>query len=301
MLFVAGSGHTGSTLLALVLDSHPEIACIGESSIKPKIVKRGAASVQTCSCGSRVAECPFWTQVFDLVRREGHDFGHDRWANDYRFTRDIPQRLLSRACSSAQGRAFVRWAADHLPAYKDRIRQKDLANLALIRSVLTVSGARVFADTSKRMWRLVHLLRLSELDIRVVLLVRDVRGYAASAKRRQGIAVADSARTWLRDQRAMAETARALPSSHVHRLRYEDFCLQPEATQRSLWQFCGVSTEPAWTTVLASEHHVLGNNMRLGGAMSIRLDESWRSRLDEREIGTILDIAGDLNRDLGYQ
>ena len=42
VVYVAGSGHTGSTLLALLLDSHPEICCVGETSIKPPIVQSGA-------------------------------------------------------------------------------------------------------------------------------------------------------------------------------------------------------------------------------------------------------------------
>ena len=44
VVYVAGSGHTGSTLLALLMDSHPEIACVGETSVKPKIRRRGDES-----------------------------------------------------------------------------------------------------------------------------------------------------------------------------------------------------------------------------------------------------------------
>src|SRR5687767_10084147 len=93
VVFVAGSGHTGSTLLALVLDSHPEIVCVGESSIKPQIVRRGAALQQPCSCGELIAACPFWSAVFQRVRAEGHDFGPERWTSDYRFPHRAAQRL----------------------------------------------------------------------------------------------------------------------------------------------------------------------------------------------------------------
>lgn len=301
VVFVAGSGHTGSTLLALVLDSHPEIVCIGESSIKPKIVRRGAALQQPCSCGALVASCPFWNAVFERVRTEGHDFGPDRWTNDYRFRHPAAQRVLSRACGSRPGRAFVRWAADHFPVYSRGVHRADAVNIALIRALLATSGARVFADTSKRMWRLVHLMRLSELDVKLVLLVRDVRGYAASAKRREGIPVHNAARTWLRDQRSAMEVASRIEPHRVLRLRYEDLCGRTEHAQRELWSFCGVAAAETRTTIDANRHHVLGNAMRLGGEMPIRLDDRWRTALEPGEVERTLAVAGELNRALGYE
>jgi hypothetical protein len=301
VVFVAGSGHTGSTLLALVLDSHPEIACVGESSIKPQIVRRGAALQQPCSCGALIPECPFWQAVFKHVTDQGHDFGPAKWTGDYRFTNRVAQRLLSRACGSKPGRALVRWSADHLPVYSRRIHEADAVNVAFIRAVLDVSGARVFADTSKRMWRLVHLMRLSELDLKLVLLVRDVRGYAASAKRRWGVPVRDSARTWLRDQQSIMEVASRFEPSRVLRLRYEDLCGRTEAAQRDLWAFCGVTCAPTQLTIDATRHHVLGNAMRLGGEKPIRLDDRWRETLDASEIAGALAVAGSLNGALGYE
>ena len=299
VLYVAGSGHTGSTLLALLLDSHPEIACVGESSIKPTIVNRGSATQHNCSCGARVVECPFWGQVFTLVREQGLELGATSWTNDYRFDDKRAQKLFKRACASPSGRRMVRWAADHVPVYRDWVSRTDAVNLAFISAVLRVSHARVFADTSKSLPRLVHLLRLPPLDVRLVLLVRDVRGYAASAKRR-GLTVADAARTWLRDQTAIADVSAQMGPDRLHRLHYEELCSAPGPTLQRLWAFAGVADEPVPETVAAARHHVLGNSMRLGGEIRIRLDQSWRDRLDARETDDILAIAGDVNRSLGY-
>ena len=86
VVYVAGSGHTGSTLLALVLDSHPEVACIGESAIKPQILKRGAGGgpgVLLRHGGRRMPVLD--VRVRPLVRAAGLEFGADDWTNDYRF------------------------------------------------------------------------------------------------------------------------------------------------------------------------------------------------------------------------
>ncbi len=299
VVYVAGSGHTGSTLLAFLLDSHPEIACVGETAIKPKIRRRGDESAQRCSCGCLVPECPFWSQVFRSVRDKGFQFGPNQWTNDYRFEHPLAQKILSRACSSASGRVVVRWAARNLPFYRERVARTDRVNVAFIKAILEVSGATVFADTSKRLPRLVHLLSVPELDVKLVLLVRDVRGYAASAKRR-GLPVFDAARTWHRDQVALAEIARRLRPERVHRVRYEDLCVEPRTTLSQLWTLCGVSDIAPPDVVEAADHHILGNAMRMAGQIRIRLDQSWRERLDGDETRRILEIAGEVNRKLGY-
>jgi hypothetical protein len=247
----------------------------------------------------KVADCAFWVQVFDRVREAGHDLGATSWSNDYRFEHPVAQRLLSRACATTRGRRLLSWAAETVPGYRTRIAAIDSVNRAFIRAVLSVTGAKVFADTSKRLPRLLHLMRMPDLDLKVVLLVRDVRGYVASAKRR-GLPVLEAARTWHRHQLTFAELAGELPPDRVQRVRYEDICAQPSETLRKLWAFSGVADVEPPTVLDASQHHVLGNAMRLTRQIRIRLDRSWTERLDGDETRRILDIAGEINRKLGY-
>ncbi len=191
------------------------------------------------------------------------------------------------------------WAADHLPVYRHRVEKIDAANLAFIRAVLRASNARVFADTSKRTPRLLHMLRVPDLDMKLLHLVRDVRGYAASAKKR-GMSPRDAARTWYRDQTSIADVARRHPTLPFHRVRYEELCADPAAAMRRIWEFCGVTDMDPPDVVDAAFHHVLGNAMRMGGAIRIRLDESWKHRLSPEETRDVLDIAGAVNSDLGF-
>lgn len=299
VVFVAGSGHSGSTLLALLLDAHPEIGCVGEASVKPKIRRRGDSAQAVCSCGRRIDACPFWTSVFAQVQAQGLPFGPTQWTNDYRFEHPLMQRLLNRACGSRSGRALLRASASWLPGYRQRIGSIDAVNVAFMRAALKVSNARVFADTTKTMSRLLHLLRIPGLDLRVVGLVRDVRGYAASAKRR-GIPPVDAAGTWLKDQEMIAALVRERPALPFLRLRYEDLCASPEAVLRELWSFCGVQDVIIAQPLRATEHHVLGNSMRMAGDIRIHVDQTWRQRLDDAEAAAVLGVAGEMNRTLGY-
>jgi hypothetical protein len=67
IVYILSRGHSGSTLLDLLLSSHPQIQSVGELK---QIARREDPS---CSCGvERVRECPFWTDVSErLVRRTG--------------------------------------------------------------------------------------------------------------------------------------------------------------------------------------------------------------------------------------
>jgi hypothetical protein len=299
VVYVAGSGHTGSTLLALMLDEHPQIVSVGETAVKPKIRRRGDAPKQPCSCGATVEACAFWSGIFEHVRRSGHDMGPDRWTNDYRSEHPLVHRVLTRESSYRPVAATQRWLNAHLPAHAARMRRADAVNVAFVRAALDVANADVFCDTTKHTLRLARLLAIPELDVRVITLVRDVRGYVSSAKRR-GYRIQDAAWTWRRDQEVIARLTEGLTPERRHVLRYEELCADPADTLRRLHAFCGVDEHPPVASMRSDSHHVLGNSMRLNGRITVRLDESWKQKLAADEQQLVLDIAGPLNRRFGY-
>lgn len=297
--YVVGSSHSGSTLIAFLADQHPLIASVGETAIKRRIRREGRASEQRCSCGHRLDACPFWQSVFEDVSATGITLSTTRWRTDYRFEHPWQDALLTRETSWLAWREARRWATRHLPVLRGRTARIDRANVAFIRAVLERRRARVFLDTTKLLTRLTYLLEIPELDVRVVRLVRDVRGFAASAQRR-GESVTGATTVWLNDQAAIERVLVRWPGVRQTLVRYEDFCAEPQATLRRLWQFCGVAPIEPSTAVVAGEHHVLGNSMRMGATITVRLDDSWRSRLAPKDERKVLAIAGSLNERLGY-
>ena len=299
VVYVAGSGHTGSTLLAMLLDSHPAIVSVGEIAVKPKIRRRGDDGRQHCSCGATIADCGFWQRLFRRVREDGFDLGPGRWTNDYRSEQRWLRRLFAHDSAYRPVRRFQQWAADHLPVHAATLRQTDRVNVSFMRAALEVAGAQVFCDTTKQSMRMRRLLRIPELDVKVITLVRDVRGYVASAKRR-GHSVRHAASTWLADQELIGEMTRSMPDDRRFLLKYEDLCGDLIPTLQRLYAFCGVEDFNPGTVVTSKNHHVLGNSMRLRGSIHVRLDETWRAALTQQEQDDILAISGRLNRSFGY-
>lgn len=298
VVYLAGSGHTGSTLIALFLDAHPRIVSVGETSFKRKVQRRGSTTA-ICTCGEPYTSCPFWQQVFRGVQEAGFSFDAAQWSNDFRYQGWLAHRLLSRYSARPALRMVQQAAAAVLPAHRARVDEVRRVNVEFIRTVMRVAGADVFFDTSKRVMRLRHLLETPELDVRVVTLVRDVRGYVSSAKKR-GQAVPDAAMTWRKDQENIEHLTRTLPADRVMRLKYEDVCRDPRTWLKRTYAFCGVDAIDPPDAVVSSEHHVIGNNMRRNEEIRIRLDESWRRGLSAEEQARVLDIAGPLPSRLGY-
>jgi hypothetical protein len=296
--YLAGSGHTGSTLMALLMDSHPAIASVGETAFKPSSRRQGHYSLK-CSCGATYAECPFWAQVFARVRAAGFEFGPREWTNDYRYQRKWAHHLLTRY----SGRPLVRWVQRRslwwLPVHAQRLARVDRVNVAFIRAVLDVSGKQVFFDTSKRSVRLERLAAIPDIDFRLISLVRDVRGLAGSAKRR-GLDIESEARGWKCQQQIVAEIARTLPDARVTQLRYEDLCADPAGELGRLHRFLGVDAVAPPVDVIPREHHVLGNRIRRQETLRVRPSARWNAALSAEEVDRVLSIAGDLNAKLGY-
>jgi hypothetical protein len=271
---------------------------VGETAFKRKIQQRGSTKLK-CTCGASYQECPFWHEVFQGVKAAGFELSTQQWTNDFRYKGWFAHRVLTRHAGNPAIRLVQRITAALLPRHEARMAQVRRVNVAFIRTVLRVAGADVFFDTSKRALRLEQLLETEELDLKVVKLVRDVRGYVSSAKKR-GQTVPEAALTWRRDQEAIDAIVRSLPSGRVMLLRYEDVCRDPHTWLKQTYAFCGVEPISPPEAVVSREHHVLGNNMRRNETIRIRLDESWRNLLSADEQAHALAIAGSLHGRLGY-
>jgi hypothetical protein len=296
--YLAGSGHTGSTLLALFMDCHPQIVSVGETAMK-SAVRSPSKPAQLCSCGRSISECGFWGRVFESVSRTGHELNAAKWSNDYRYESPLLHLALSRYSSVRSVRTLQNIAGRLLPFHRARVRRTNEVNVAFIRSVLQVAGADVFFDASKGPMRLRHLLGIPELELRVVRLIRDVRGFCSSAKRR-GQAIEQAASAWNNRHRVLTDITKTVPEDRLMSLRYEDLCEDPFRRLKELQRFLQVEEKDPPEVVASHDHHVLGNRIRRHGAIRIRPADDWSKSLTATEIREVLRIAGRTNEQFGY-
>ncbi len=147
VIYLAGMSHSGSTLLSLMLNAHPDICAVGElidlerGSNWPYIEQ---GTPIPCACGAAsLQECHFWSRVAAHVREStGASMDDDPVGHTFK------------------------------------------AGPEVLRAISAVSGKRFVVNSSKRPGRLLSLLGPNELDVFPIHLVRDARGQIASIRRK---------------------------------------------------------------------------------------------------------------------
>ncbi len=297
-----GSPYTGSTLLGFLLDLHPGCASIGAATgLTSKIDLR----TYECSCGARFVDCPFWNRVALRTEELGAPvtvFETGYWnthvtLSSRRWLDGLLVRSLGNLTATAV-RDTVVWRA---PAIRRALAGARDATWSLARAVLESTGASVFVDSARDHQRPKYLMADPRLDVRVLHLVRDPRGNTASIMKHTGADVATAAKRW-RHYNVEADRVRALlPEDAWFRVRYEDLCRDPSGTLEAIERFIGVEATSVPVDLQATDHHIIGNSMRLRGIGEIREDRSWEQALDREDLRTIARIAGPASRRLGLE
>jgi hypothetical protein len=297
--YLTASPFSGSTLFSFLVNSHPQIATVGEMT--GPIASQDPDNYR-CSCGERIRDCFFWKQVAAQMVTRGFVFDPGRFDTRMRLgSRPYSRRILSGPLPGRRLEDLRDGLVEMLPGPRKRLRYLIDRNIALAASVLEVSRKPVFFDASKNPMAIRHLHRRNDIDLRVVHLVRDVRG--AGLSKRKNRSQSDWHRAvsaWVRMNQVIEGQLRRLADDRWIRIRYEDLCRSPAATLNRFFEFCDLQPHALPTDFGSAEHHVVGNRMRLTNAGQIRLDETWRGTLTPNELAIASKLAGPLHMRYGY-
>lgn len=297
-IYILSAAHSGSTLLTMLLASHPDVASVGETSA---IGVSGDRDVGLCSCGVSLRDCRFWTQIQQALQREGIDLLRNDNAIEFRGRKGT---LLDRALRAEYRGGLLELVRNTYLAvnpewYALRSRCRRV-NHTLIKEIVRLTGARAFVDSSKQPIRLRFMMDVPGLRTKVIHLVRDGRGVAASYMRKSQWSMERSATEWLRAVRSEQQILLHFDENDVAFIRYEALCLDPAGTLHRLFEFLGVNPKHDFTRFRQADHHVLGNRMRMQGTEAITLDEKWRTTLNDADLKAFEEICGAQNREFGY-
>jgi hypothetical protein len=320
LVYILSASHSGSTLLAMLLGSHPQVCTVGEL----KITSLGDPDRYFCSCRQPLKKCGFWRQVAGEMASRGFFFNPTRAGTDLGSEATAyTQRLLK----PLHRGPLLEWLRDRALSFSSSWRLNlpmiQAVNLALIESVLTCTGKKVLVDSSKTGLRLKYLLRNPGLEVKVLRLIRDGRAVALTYKDPSGFAdardfhwrgggsgqdrekeklsMAAGAREWRRSMEEGAEIIKRLPTRQWREVKYEDLCARTEETLSTLYSFLGVLPAAGKQWKMSEEYHVIGNGMRFDRQAEIHLDDRWRGELGEHDLRCFETVAGRLNRQLGYR
>lgn len=302
VLYITGSGRSGSTLLERVLGGAEGYVNVGELI---ELFRWVAPQDERCGCGEAFSACPFWTEVGEKA------FGG--WSPQLVGRIADLQRMVARQRKLPQLLVRPQTMAAELAEYREQYRR-------LYAALREVSGGGVVVDASKWPAQGLALARSDDLDVRLLHLVRDVRGVAFSWAK-SGVArphavgeratmavhpVARTAARWSAFQGEAEVIGRVVP--HYHRLRYEDFVADPSGTvvraRRSLGLVSDSDELPhleGSSATLGASHGIGGNPSRFRvGVQTLRLDEEWRRAMSTADRRTATLVALPVLARYGY-
>jgi sulfotransferase family protein len=318
LVYILAASHSGSTLLAMLLGSHPEVCTVGEL----KATNLGDPDRYRCSCRELIRKCLFWTGISHDLALRGFPFDIVRAGTHFDVESAYAHRLLRPLHRGTILEAIRDTALALSPTWRRELPRIQSLNAALAECILARTGKRVLVDSSKIGLRLKYLLRNPALDVRVIRLIRDGRAVAltytdparyadasdpalrgggtGSSRDGERLPLARAAREWRRGNEEADAILRRLPHSRWTEVRYEALCARPDETLHRVLTFLGLTSASVWRDFRSVEHHVIGNGMRLDSNEAIRLDNSWVSALSPRDLDLFDSLAGDVNRRLGY-
>lgn len=292
VIFIAGYGRSGSTLLDMMLGMHPDIFGAGEMST---ICRHVWPNDEYCACHQRVRSCPLWSEAMAEWQRDGVDIAAHRRLQERIEPILSPSRALSRGA---------------LRAYREQV-------LALYRIVARRTGRRVLLDSSKSPGRALALAG-SGVDLRLVHLVRDPRAVAHSMSKPMRIdteagvqktlrahPVARTALRWSFVNAGAERALRRVPAGHGLRLRYEDLVADPTGALDRIGAAAGIDLGPLGRAIaageaIAADHQVAGSRIRMSAPMRLKPDMGWQDQMPEAAQATVARICRGRMRRYGY-
>lgn len=305
VLYIAGIGRSGSTLLARALGGADGLVPVGEAM---HFYGRGLTNNELCACGRPVRECPLWGRVGDRLG-----------AADSPLPSARVERFRHRVTEGAALPAtLLPWRTS---GFRERLEEFRTHLSRLYGAVRRVAGARAVVDSSKNAGYARVLLGVPEVDVHLVHLVRDSRGVANSLgkrKPRPGVPWREgqehldrrgplSASLFWSAAQVMVESLRSEAAGYV-RVRYRDFVRSPEESLRRVLGQVGEYRSPRQLDHVADgalelePHHILAGNPSRDrvGTVPLKEDVEWRRTLDTAARGLVTALTFPLLARYGY-
>jgi hypothetical protein len=304
VLYLIGSGRSGSTLLGTVLNNYPNIASGGELHY---LVEHGWLKNLYCSCGKKGKDCNFWNQVFREWKANLDTVNLEQYCELqelFEVPRDVScwlRLLWERKNPSPAFRTYT------------ELTQQ------LFKAIQKVSGKSIILDPSKNPARGFALSLMPELELNFIHWIRDARGVAFSLQKEfeknegSGIdrdymaqSVWRSALFWNIINLQAEWVITQKDKNKSIRVLYEEFLANPTLILDKIGALVGTDLSQLAADVNAGkimpvEHNIAGNRLRMQKEVKLQPDLEWIDNFPVKEQRLLWFLTGWLASKYGYQ
>lgn len=303
VLYIAGSGRSGSTLLERLLGQFGSVATLGEVH---HMWLRAVGKDEQCGCGQPFSECAFWIQI-----------GQKAFGGWDHVSIDEVERLKSTV--DRQRHQVLTASPITAQNFETKIDAYTQYYSAVYHAVQQTTGAKIIVDSGKHPSLALALSHRHDIDLRIVHLIRDSLGVSHSwgraVKRPEATSQEDemmqqysplvSSILWLSTN--LAAEALRLRKVRRYRMRYEDLVENPQQEIQQMFSSLGLPNDQhlpideTRTIVLDANHSAAGNPMRFKiGETTLRSDTAWRNQMKPKDRRLVSLLTSPLRIWYGY-
>jgi hypothetical protein len=268
ILYLAGYGRSGTTLIESILGSHHNVLALGELYKLNEVIDN---SDYLCSCGKQFVHCNFWAPI---VRRLD--------------CTQINHLAIQKARNTVE---CNRISVNALHTFKLKGKSSELnkyeESMTLLFNTIwdyVPNDVQYIIDSSKTAYscarRPITLNKICKLNVKVLHIVRDFKGVMNSimkkglnrnlqigVHRKTKFARLRSVLGWISANEAAERLQRYLPKGNYLRIKYEDFISFPASSLNTIGNFLSIDFSHVSRLLSAgmlesNSHQVAGNRMR---------------------------------------
>ena len=271
VLYILGGGHSGSTILSLILGTSAQVVNAGEIKFYNEHPNPDHPMWRyienVCTCGKDAMACPFWQRVDSRLDGDLDIFHYSRF--DEKLVTLI--KILN-------------------PFYRTKTTQNanddfKLLNAILEQSLVDNPSTKIVLDSSKSVARLMHLRAHAEIDVKVIFLIRDGRAYANSFRNAYKKGFTRWIAQWMIVNFLSLRYLRKEKIDHYY-LTYNSLCLESKKNLSALEKKFNIKIPDEYVKLIREkEYHVrAGNPSRkyLNNFTGLELEEKWRRELPKQ-------------------
>ncbi|MBT3520320.1 MAG: hypothetical protein HN480_03580 [Gammaproteobacteria bacterium] len=273
LIYIMGAGRSGTTALATFLGNSSEILNLGEMHQYFKHI----VDEKECSCGKLLNECEFWRSKIDYLTQESSE-------NSRKLSEKMESHssIIKHLLNSFSNIEYERYIELHQ---------------SILDSIQSDSEKSTLLDSSKYIGRALALNKLDNIELKIIYVVRDVRGVINSfSKKVQTSKSPPSTIVYYSLINLVAEfISRFIFRKKVIQIRYEDLINNPNSLFDRLESFLNLNLQDVKGKVERQKafeigHIVGGNRLKKNKEIYFRKDVSWKKNFSwvERIIYYIL-------------
>ena len=321
LIYILSLGHSGSTLLDVILGTHPDFLSTGESrylgwQLYRTIGKKASIKDQDiCTCGHDFRECEFWSEVIrKLYKKTGIDisrhpkdfknyfFESFKYNDKISFYQKIKGYLTRQILELGLSMSYVNLIA---PEVNEVLKN----NWILYEIMSDISNKKYIVNSSKNLVEGLLFQKSRPSDVIFIFIHRSLYGLWNSSKRwSKNDSIKNVALAKKVFENRIKKYKNNIKDLNYIEVDYEEFAAKPATVLDKIVNKAGATnnyikqSNNQFYIDPSQLHLVAGNPMRYKGKQLVKYDERWKHELSTKEKNIIKQYIKDYNlREIKYK